>query len=216
MSSESENTSGGEANEAGVQLSATSSTSTSLEPFIVSRTGVTETLRGIIEPSVDARGVELVEIFFVRGKTHSKLRIFVDMKETPGIGLADLEGVNRTLSDLLDVEDAHLGLFATPWDLEVSSPGVDRPLTKRSHFGRVKGERVKVRTKVPVDGSRQLVGVLEDSDDRGLTILLDEGKKSVRVDFDIFDTAHVIFNFGSPGKPSGSDAARRKGWKAKS
>jgi ribosome maturation factor RimP len=212
MSSESENSTTGEVTD----QASSSVASLGLEAFIVPRTGVTETLRAIIEPAVDARGVELVEIFFVRGKTHSKLRIFVDKKASPGIGLADLEGVNRTLSDLLDVEDAHLGLFATPWDLEVSSPGVDRPLTKRSHFSAVKNERVKVRTKVPVDGARQHIGVLLDSDDRGLTVKLDEGGKVVHLDFDIFDTAHVIFNFGSSGKPSGSDAARRKGWKAKS
>lgn len=190
-----------------------------LEPFLVEKSGVAETLRAVIEPSLDARGIELVELVLVRGKTRSKLRLFVDKKGAGGIGLDDLERVNRTLSDLLDVEDAHRGLFSSAYDLEVSSPGVDRPLTKRSHLAAHIGKRVRLRTKTPVEGARQHTGVIASVDDRGLTLSIDGGP-TIRVDDALFESAHVVFDFGSStaasDKRSQGDGPRRKAWKAKS
>lgn len=167
------------------------------EPFLTPFVGVEEILRGIIEPVVAQEDLELVVLQLVRGKQRDLLRLAVDRPGagvTPGKGvnMAELEHLNRMLGDLLDVEDSERKLFGEQWELEVGSPGVDRPLTKKSHFKDVVGQKVKARLKLE---KKSFVGVLKAADDTTLTI------DDAVVSFGDLDHAHVVFEFAPKEKP---------------
>lgn len=192
-------------------------TTTTTEPFLTPHVGAEETLRAVVEPIVVAEGLELVVLQLVRGQQRDLLRLSVDRPGagvTPGKGvsMAELEHLNRLLGDLLDVEDAERKLFKEHWELEVGSPGVDRPLTKRSHFKDVVGSKVKARLRLE---KKSVLGRLESADDEGVVI------DGARVAFADLDHAHVVFEFAPPQKPGkaskpgkGSKPGQAKGEKA--
>ena len=207
------------------QLPAQTSSEASQEAFLLPFTGSEEVLRSVVEPALATMRLELVQLTLVRGKTHDVLRLFVDKFVRPGaaqtvaVSLADLERANRVLSDLLDVEDQERGLFSHAYDLEVSSPGLDRPLTKKSHFAQAVGKRVKIRTQslLPT-GGRGGTGVLASVDDDGVVLDV-EGSDSIRIGFANIAQAHVVFVFEERNKkkvrpvtktPTGSKKADRK------
>ena len=104
-------------------------------------------LARLIEPTIEGLGYELADL---EVKLHEKdgiVRIFID-KVPDGIGMEDCEAVSRQVSALLDVEDPIPGNYT----LEVSSPGLDRRLTKVTHFERFLGEIVKVKLRFALDG----------------------------------------------------------------
>lgn len=114
-------------------------------------------LKQLVGPTVAALGYELVGVEYVSG-TRAVVRVYIDRQH--GITLDDCERVSRQVSAVLDVEDPIPGNYA----LEVSSPGVDRPLFEPEHFRRFAGERVRVRLAVLVDGRRTVTGVLQGMD----------------------------------------------------
>ncbi len=169
----------------------------SIEPFLSPLHGVEETLREIIEPVVATSGLELVVLKLVRSQRNDILQLSVDRPGagvTPGKGvsMSELEQLNRLLGDLLDVEDAERKLFRETWELEVGSPGVDRPLTKKSHFKDVVGHKVKARMKLE---KKSLLGVLQSADDNGVVI---DGTALAYLGI---DHAHVVYEFAPPTKP---------------
>ena len=108
-----------------------------------------------LEPHLEEQGYELVEVEFGQHGHHWILRIFVDREG--GISLDDCTAVSQLLNPLLDVSDFIDGRYM----LEVSSPGIARPLRKPGDFGRFAGERVKVRTQLPVGGRKKFSGILQ-------------------------------------------------------
>lgn len=112
---------------------------------------VAETLK----PHIERQGYELVGVEFRKGTRSSLLRLLVDRPEG-GIALSDLETLSPLIGDLLDVYDPVEGRYT----LEVSSPGINRPLTKLAHFEAHRGRRIKIRTYQPRAGRKVFVGVL--------------------------------------------------------
>ena len=172
-----------------------------IEPFLQPLTGVEEQLRAIIEPVVARESLDLVVLTLVRSKTQDLLRLSIDRPHAgvvpgKGVSMGELEKVNRLLGDLLDVEDNQHKLFKERWELEVGSPGVDRPLTKKSHFKDVVGSKVKARLKLQ---AKSVVGKLQDADDNGFVVVVDGHDE--RVEFSDVDHAHVVFEFSDPQKP---------------
>ncbi len=124
-------------------------------------------LREMLEPSIERLGYELSDLEVKLGGRSGVLRLFIDHPD--GIGLDDCEKVSRAVSALLDVEDPLPGQY----NLEVSSPGLDRKLTKVEHFQRFTGETVKVRTRFPIAGRRRFRGTLVASDDEQIVVEVD-------------------------------------------
>ena len=120
-----------------------------------------------MEPVVERLGYELTDLEMRLGGRDSVVRLFIDQPD--GVGLADCEKVSRAVSALLDVEDPLPGHY----DLEVSSPGLDRKLTKVEHFQRFTGETVKVQMRFPVEGRRRFRGTLVSSDDENIVVDVD-------------------------------------------
>lgn len=192
-----------------------------MEPFLNPYTGVAETVRAAVEPLLVEQGFELVQMRLVRGQRKSQVRLFIDTADaSTSIGLEQLERLNRMLGDLLDVEDAHQKLFNAAWDLEVSSPGVDRPLAKKSHFSAAVGQRIKLKSRrAGPDGRRTFTGVLESVGEDGPVLRLEDAAEPHLVAWSDVEDAHVVFDFGqalkSKPKRSHPKAAKTAGKKAK-
>ncbi|MFZ9886836.1 MAG: ribosome maturation factor RimP [Myxococcota bacterium] len=164
-----------------------------LEAFIVALDPKEELLREVVEPAIVAEQCQLVALQLMQGARRATLRLFVDRQEGDGhIPLATLERINHLLGDLLDVEDEHRGIFRGQYNLEVSSPGLDRPLSKKSHFEANVGKRVKLRTRTKVANARSFTGALNGTNEEGVT-LASEGGQNVLIPWREIADAHVVF-----------------------
>jgi ribosome maturation factor RimP len=129
----------------------------------------------LLEPSIERLGYELSDLEVRLGGRGGVLRVFIDHPQ--GIGLDDCEKVSLAVSALLDVEDPLPGQY----NLEVSSPGLDRKLTKIEHFQRFAGETVKVQTRFPIAGRKRFRGTLVSSDDENIVVEVDGQSHSLPV-----------------------------------
>ena len=118
----------------------------------------------LLKPIVDEFGFELVDVEFVREAGNWYLRGYID--KPGGITVNDCEAVSRLFSDKLDEKD----FIEESYILEVSSPGLDRPLKKPSDFERSLGKAVEIRTYRPMDQQKEFVGTLAAYDDETVTI----------------------------------------------
>jgi ribosome maturation factor RimP len=138
----------------------------------------------LLEPTIERLGYELSDLDVNLGGKHGVLRVFIDKPD--GIGLDDCEKVSLAVSALLDVEDPLPGHY----DLEVSSPGLDRKLTKIEHFQRFEGETVKVKMRFPIEGRRRFRGTLVSSDDENIVVDVDGEPHTLPVA--TIDTARLV------------------------
>lgn len=116
---------------------------------------------------VEALGFELLGVEFVRAGKHSTLRVYIDHPD--GITVDNCADVSYQVSAVLDVEDP----ISTEYNLEVSSPGMDRPLFKTSHYEGCVGEVVSVRLRMPMNERRNFKGKLLSVEDGNLTVEVD-------------------------------------------
>lgn len=144
-----------------------------------------EELLKLIEPEVEALGYELADLLVRLGGGRGLLRLYIDGPN--GVGLDDCEKVSRQVSAILDVEDPIPGDF----NLEVSSPGLDRRLVKPEHFERFAGSRVKVKLRRAIDGRRKVRGILIGLDGDGI-VVREEGDVDHRVALVDVDIARVV------------------------
>lgn len=121
----------------------------------------------IVEPVVEGMGYEFVGAEYVRQDGRNTLRVYID--RPTGITVDDCSAVSHQLSGVLDVEDP----IGANYDLEVSSPGLDRPLFKAGDFGRFAGQDVKIRLIAPLDGRRNFSGTLLGIEDDRVRIEVD-------------------------------------------
>ncbi len=108
----------------------------------------------LAEPIALGQGLELVDVEFRRERSGWVLRVYID--RPGGVTLNDCVKMSETLGDILDAKD----FIHRRYNLEVSSPGLDRPLRKREDFERFAGDKVKITLKVPLQGRRNFTGYL--------------------------------------------------------
>ncbi len=130
-------------------------------------TKIEQDLTALLEPTIEDMGFELLGLELVQAGRHSTLRIYIDHED--GINVDNCADVSRQVGAILDVEDP----ITNEYTLEVSSPGVDRPLFKQQHFVDAVGEEVRLRTKLPQDGRRNFKGDLENVNGDMLTLKID-------------------------------------------
>jgi ribosome maturation factor RimP len=139
-------------------------------------------LENVISPVVAGMGYELVDLQAANGGR--MLRLFID--KAGGIGVEDCAAVSRQLTRVLEVEGVDYER------LEVSSPGLDRPLRKQSDFARFAGHKVDVRMRTPdATGRRRFVGVLRGAEGGVVDIEL-EGRTTVRLALDDLERARLV------------------------
>jgi ribosome maturation factor RimP len=126
----------------------------------------------LVEPVLAEQGLELVDVEHRREGHGQVVRLLVDRQG--GVDLDTLSRLSRELSVLLDVEEPVPG----PYTLEVSSPGMHRPLRKPAHFVPYLGKRVRIRVRVPLDGQRNFCGTLATVTGGGVTLQLDGGPET--------------------------------------
>jgi ribosome maturation factor RimP len=127
----------------------------------------------LLKPVVGAQGMEILEIEYRRESAGWVLRIFLDSER--GITVEDCAEVSRITGDLLDVAD----LIQTPYNLEVSSPGIDRPLRRLEHFRKYIGDIIEVRTISPLENRRNFRGELKEASFEGVIIECEAGSYSI-------------------------------------
>lgn len=123
----------------------------------------------ILMPIVEEHGFELVDVEYVKEGGTWYLRAYID--KPGGINVDDCEVVSRRLSDILDEKD----YIEEAYILEVSSPGLGRPLKKEKDFKRSLGEEVDIRTYRMIDKQKEFTGLLKDYDDATVTIEMEDG-----------------------------------------
>lgn len=147
-----------------------------------------EQIRELAEPVVQAEGMELVLVECLKMKSRWVVRLYLDREG--GITLDDCAAVSHQMGDILDVQDIPPG----PYTLEVSSPGLDRPLDRDRDFLKYRGTEISVRLNEKLDGSRNFRGKLVDfvDEDGGKVLLLDVMGMLHRIPRDKVIKAHVI------------------------
>jgi ribosome maturation factor RimP len=133
-------------------------------------------LLDVIEPIVAGYGLELVDASLVGGGARRRLNVILDTPAGDGrVTIDECAAVSRELGNALDVAEAVDGAYV----LEVSSPGVDRILSREKDFERVLGRRVAVETREPIEGRRRFRGELTEFGDGGLRVETDSGVVSI-------------------------------------
>lgn len=135
--------------------------------------GLAEAIEAVIAPAVRAHGLTLVDVDVRGGGRHTVVRVFVD--KPAGVTIDDCRRLSDEAGDLIDVSN----LVPGSYDLEVSSPGLDRELHKEREFQWARGKLVRLWTREPVDGRRELVGRLVDADAAVLTLSEPGGPRRV-------------------------------------
>lgn len=143
-------------------------------------------LNELLQPVVESMQFEYVGLEYLSGAKPSVLRVYIDQEQ--GITVDDCADVSRQISAVLDVEDP----IAGEYNLEVSSPGLNRPLFTADHYQQVVGERIKVQTRLPVDGRRKFTGKLLSADDSQIEMEIDNSQVTLSVN-DI-DKGKLIFD----------------------
>ena len=141
-------------------------------------------LRAMLEPGIRALGFELVDVEYARAGGQNVLRVYIDHPQ--GITVDHCATVSRQVSALLDVEDP----IPEAYVLEVSSPGLDRPLVRREDFERFTGETIKVRMLEAVLGRKNFKGTLVGTD--GDAVLVDVDKERFALPIDRIERARLV------------------------
>ena len=124
-------------------------------------------VKELIEPEVQAEGFELVRVMMIGGKDDPTLQVMAERPDTRQLDLGDCERLSRRLSEMLDREDP----IEEAYRLEVSSPGIDRPLTRVRDFDEWKGHEARITLREPLNGRKQFTGDLIGTE--GETVLID-------------------------------------------
>ena len=147
-----------------------------------------EKLEEILGPVVASLGCELWGVEYQTHGRNALLRIYIDSEQ--GIAVEDCEKVSRQASAVLDVEDPISGKYT----LEVSSPGLDRPLYKLDQYQRFVGSQVEVRLRMPLDGQRKWRGLLAGVEGEEIVLRIDSENEYL-LPIDSIERANIIPQF---------------------
>jgi ribosome maturation factor RimP len=133
-------------------------------------------LETLIAPTLDAMGYELVRVV-VSGSHRPTVQVMAERRDGAAMTLGDCETISRALSAKLDVEDP----IASSYTLEVSSPGIDRPLVRPKDYQRFLGHVARVETRQPIDGRRRFTGRIVDASEDRVRVALDGGVVEIAI-----------------------------------
>ncbi len=148
---------------------------------------IQERLTEMFEPVASALGCELWGVEYMAQGRRALLRVYIDKEG--GIGVDDCEKVSRQVSSVLDVEDP----IQSEYTLEVSSPGMDRPLFKLEQFESSVGETVAVRLRLPFEGRRKFTGLLKGIENE--EIVLEVDNEEYVLPYELVDKANIVPQF---------------------
>ncbi|MCB1716264.1 MAG: ribosome maturation factor RimP [Candidatus Competibacteraceae bacterium] len=147
----------------------------------------TQALNELCKPVVEAMGYELVGVEFQASQADGLLRVYIDQPD--GIRIEDCERVSHQLSGLLDVENPIAGHYT----LEVSSPGLDRPLFEAADFMRFTGRKARIQLDAALDGRRKFTGVIKGVEN--FQVILEVDQNVIRLPVDLIGKARLVPEF---------------------
>jgi ribosome maturation factor RimP len=137
-------------------------------------------LTTLIEPEVKALGFDLVRVAMIGGSSDPTLQVMAERPDTRQLELGDCEKISRRLSDVLDALEAEgRDPIDESYRLEVSSPGIDRPLTRFSDYSDWAGHEARLKFDQPIDGARQVSGIIEGVDGDAVRISTTKGPREI-------------------------------------
>jgi ribosome maturation factor RimP len=150
-----------------------------------------EKILQLIEPVIESEGMEVVDLECLKMKFRWLVRIYIDKEG--GVTIADCSEISKQAGDILDVYDVLPGSYT----LEVSSPGLDRPLTRDKDFIKYRGSAVRIKTGEKLDGVKNFHGILNDylDEDGRKTMLVDVSGKIYHIPRDLVVKAHLVYEF---------------------
>jgi ribosome maturation factor RimP len=140
----------------------------------------------LIEPAVKDMGLDLVRVTMIGGTSDPTLQVMAERPDTRQLTIEDCAELSRKISDILDEADP----IEEGYRLEVSSPGIDRPLTRRSDFADWAGHEARIKFAEPVDGARQVSGDIRGIDGDTIRIATPKGERTV--DFNNIASAKLL------------------------
>ncbi len=157
-------------------------------------------LEEVIRSVVATAGLHLYEVSFGREAGRHVLRVTVDREG--GVDLDSIGQLSELISRRLDLE----AFVPGPYALEVSSPGLERPLRRPEHFAGALGQQVRLRVRHAEEGGTTLLGTLARADEEGVTVATEQGERTVA--YRDVASARTVFEWGPPPRPVGP--ARRR------
>lgn len=157
---------------------------------LIAKTAIDRRLAEIISPVIEAMGFELVRVRLQGGRT-ATLQIMADRPEG-GINVDDCADISTAVSAVLDVEDP----LEDAYHLEVSSPGIDRPLTRLKDFATFEGYEARLETTQPIDGRKRFKGVLAGVEGDEVLLNIDEGGQThtIGLNFEWLSDARLVLS----------------------
>lgn len=149
--------------------------------------GLEAQLSQLLRQAVEEEGYELVHLELDPARGNSILRIYID--KPGGVTLEDCQAVSEKAGVMLDVED----MIPYRYTLEVSSPGLDRPLVREQDYVRFQGRRARVKTRLAINGQRNFKGVLQHCGNGRVTLLEDDKPDPVEIPLENIQKANLLF-----------------------
>jgi len=146
----------------------------------------TAAIARLIEPAVKDMGLDLVRVAMIGGTSDPTLQVMAERPDTRQLTIEDCADLSRKIGDILDEADP----IEEGYRLEVSSPGIDRPLTRRSDFADWTGHEARIKFVEPIDGARQVSGDIEGIDGDTIRIATPKGERTV--DFNNIASAKLL------------------------
>jgi ribosome maturation factor RimP len=164
----------------------------------------------LIEPAVKEMGLDLVRVAMIGGKSDPTLQVMAERPETRQLTIDDCADLSRRIGDILDEADP----IEEGYRLEVSSPGIDRPLTSRSDFADWTGHEARIKFVEPIDGAKQVSGDIEGIDGETIRIATSKGVRLFL--FDQVASAKLLLtdkliNATAPLSTEGADIIKTEG-----
>ena len=170
----------------------------------------TAAIARLIEPAVKELGFDLVRVAMIGGVSDPTLQVMAERPDTRQLTIDDCSDLSRQLSDILDETDPIEGSYR----LEVSSPGIDRPLTRPKDYADWAGHEARIKYAEPVDGAKQVSGVIEGISGDRIRIATPKGER--QVDFANIASAKLLLtdkliNATAPLSTEGADLIKTEG-----
>jgi ribosome maturation factor RimP len=170
----------------------------------------TAAIARMIEPAVKELGFDLVRVAMIGGASDPTLQIMAERPDTRQLTIDDCSDLSRKVSDLLDAVDP----IEESYRLEVSSPGIDRPLTRPADFADWAGHEARIKFAEPVDGARQVSGIIDGIDGETITVATPKGER--QVEFANIASAKLLLtdkliNATAPLDAEGADIIKTEG-----
>ena len=175
----------------------------------------TAAIARLIEPAVKELGFDLVRVAMIGGTTDPTLQVMAERPDTRQLTIDDCADLSRKLSDILDSEEeAGRDPIEGGYRLEVSSPGIDRPLTRRADFADWAGHEARIKYAEAVEGAKQVSGVIEGISGDTISVATPKGER--QVDFSNIASAKLLLtdkliNATAPLSTEGADLIKTEG-----